>query len=129
MAAFLQMIAGACTDDLTGPDSRTTPPTPSEYALQLRGDLFLANIADLLGRPELTTQINDAILAINSRVPNSAAALLASSQMSLAWAPTEDAEAPLTEADVLSAVIEVTLDRLGQIADSAGGSPASPSSP
>ncbi|HEY3133334.1 MAG TPA: hypothetical protein VGJ47_01770 [Gemmatimonadaceae bacterium] len=77
----------------------------------------------MLGKPDLATRIDDAVTALNTESPASAAvhSFLVSARLSLANASDVVGDVPPTEGDMLAAIIEVTLDRLAQIADSTSG--------
>ena len=128
--AFLIAIVSlsACTDHPTGPDAQAPVlPLPlPQYALQLLGDPFLGNIADLLGRPELKKKIDDAVIAVGREEPNAGSFSFAPVQMSVSLTADQDVGTPISEADVLTAVVEITLDRLAQVADSAAPNPQPP---
>jgi len=113
----------ACTDHPTGPDARAPVLPLPQYALQLLGDPFLGNIADLLGRPELKKKIDDAVIAVGREEPNAGSFSFAPVQMSVSLTADQSVGTPISEADVLTAVVEITLDRLAQVADSAAPNP------
>lgn len=120
----------ACTDPVMSPYSAVPQLTNAQYALQLRGDPLLATIADILGHPELAKQIDNAVLALAREGTGSEAnSLLASVHLSLSSTANQDVETQVGESDVLAAVVAVTVDRLAQLADSAGFSSNSPLSP
>ena len=113
-----------CSDAPTSPHrAPDVPLTPLQYALQLRGDPFLSNVAGLLGQQDQANRIDDALLALNQS-PGRTAPLLASAQASLVSALNEEVDTPVGETDIFSAVVTLTLDRIAQI-DSLSSAPAS----
>ena len=123
----------ACTDS-TAPDVRTVAPRPltlPEYTLQLRGDPFLKSLSQMLGRPQLAEGIDAAVSGPgqNTTVNSATAAWLTSARTSLVAAFDESAERTVTESDVLSAALMVTLDRIAQVSSDSSGSSATESDP
>jgi hypothetical protein len=124
----------ACTDS-TAPDSRTLaqrPLTLPEYALQLRGDPFLRSLSQMLGRPQLSEGIDTAVSGLaQGTTANGAAttAWLISTRTSLVPVFDESAEQAVTENDVLSAALIVTLDRVAQLNSHDGESTPAESDP
>ena len=121
----------ACTDS-TAPDSRTVPPPPltlPEYALQLRGDPFLRSLSQMLGRPQLSEGIDAAVSGLGQRTTangGAAAAWLTSARVSLVPVFDENAEQAVTETDVLSAALTVTLDRIAQLSSDSTAAESDP---
>jgi hypothetical protein len=110
----------ACTDSVTAPDSQASesrPLTLPEYALQLRGDPFLASVSGMLGRGQLADDIDATIVASQGGLDGSdiARASVATARMTLMSVLGEDTEVAPTETDILTAVVTVTLDRIAQI--------------
>jgi hypothetical protein len=97
------------------------------YARQLRGDAFLAAVTARLERPEIASQIDHAIGELDHDVSRDRvrwSAELASTRRSLASRPSADSSTAVTEADVLSAMVDLTLARLqGTLAENSGAMP------
>ncbi|HET9637013.1 MAG TPA: hypothetical protein VFP26_13885 [Gemmatimonadaceae bacterium] len=113
LLATLALIA--CTDS-TAPESRNAaPPTLSlpEYASQLRGDPFLGKVSEMLRHPELATAVDASLGAIDH--PGQAQMMIVP-HLAYDISTAADTTGSITESDVLQAVIEVTLDRIAQVA-------------
>jgi hypothetical protein len=119
IALIVAMGLLGCTDRITSPESRDETPTLSlpEYARQLHGDPFLRTVSEMLRHPQLAGMIDDAIESPNSTGPSMGGGTqttIASTRALLNSMSTGES-LPVTETDVLNAVINVTLDRLSQV--------------
>ena len=116
----------ACTDS-TAPRStpEAKPLSLREYALQLRGDPLIKTVSQMLERPLLARDIDNALNAFGQPLSYAgvSANLVADARTDLDAQSGDQVEETVTEGDVLAAVITVTLDRIAEVsADSASAS-------
>lgn len=114
----------ACTDS-TAPTSVPAgkPLSLQEYALQLRGDPLIKTVSQMLERPLLAGDIDNALNAFVQPLPYAGVTtnlLVASARADLGTLSSDQIEEKVTEADVLAAVITVTLDRLSEVSADSG---------
>ena len=119
VASIAAMGLLGCTDSITSPESPDDIPTLSlpEYARQLHGDPFLRTVSEMLHHPQLAGMIDEATASRNSTgasLGDGTQPTIASTRALLNSMSAEES-LPVTETDVLSAVISVTLDRLSQV--------------
>jgi hypothetical protein len=123
----------ACTDSTAPkPLTITKPLSLPEYALQLRGDPLLKMVSQMLGRPVLANDVDNALSPIGQPLSPSgisANVLVARARANLDELAAEQKEEQLTESDVLAAVITVTLDRISQVSGDSASTPQSSDPP
>lgn len=122
LAGVLCLAAAACGDDLLTPeaDSRYHPPAPtsSTFAFQLRGDPFLRLVGEQGKHAVVGLELDRALLVfapdfVGATAP--AVRNLATGREVLAAGLAANTQGPPEEPDILSAVLELTLERVGTV--------------
>jgi hypothetical protein len=123
--ALLSLVALGCRDDLltTEPPARGDPiatAAPSVFAYQLRADPWLNLLAERSGHGDISLELDNALYALDpdgGGAPSSAPAALLASRQTLEPAEQSDKPSGPGEADLLSAILGLTVDRVTTILD------------